>query len=650
MERRVILCGLGRVGSRVLDYLRSIGLAVVVVDTTCEPDDPRLHGLTLIRGDCRRQDVLEQAGVRTAHGVLILTSDDLVNISTALRVRSLNPGVRIVMRMFNENLLLQLGKAVQNVFVLSTSNLTAPLLALTALTGQALGTFRLEGHADGRRQVAELTVAAGAALHGRSVSEVAVRYKTLAIAHAPARDRVRLLRDVDPDARLMPGDRLVVCGEPRALAPLLSREGELIASHVYWAGFFRRHARAVWRTLLELDLAVKLCLGVFIAVVLVSTLIFHFGVQKDNTARAVFRTISLMATGADMHMEDLESDGLKLYASFLRIVGAVLTAALTAIIANFLLRARLGGALEVRRIPDSGHVIVCGLGNIGFRVCEELVSYGERAVAIEKATDGRFVATARRLGVPVIVGDATVREVLRQAHTPAARAVIAATNNELGNLEIALLVRELSPAQRIVVRLSDTSLAETLREAAGIRLALSIPALAAPAFVAALFGDRVQSVFLFAGRTLVAVDLVVAEQDSLFLGRPLQALARDYRFLVAGYFPADKALTGQGTSPRLAAGDRLTVIMELPDLERLLRREDLPHQFAVEVHGFPLPTRSWVAQLLRARQGLGPEAAEEALNHLPICLESGLTRGEAEELLALLRREKVLAEMRFEVG
>src|SRR5262249_41620408 len=152
---------------------------------------------------------------------------------------------------------------------------------------------------------------------------------------------------------------------------------------------------------------------------------------------------------------------------------------------------------------------------------------------------GRFVATARRLGIAVIVGDATVREVLRQANAPTARAVVAATNNELGNLEIALLVRDLNSTQRVVVRLSDTSLANTLREAASIRLALSIPALAAPAFVAALFGDRVQNVFLVSGRTLAAVDLVVTADDPFFIDRALGALAFDFRFLLVGFVPAN---------------------------------------------------------------------------------------------------------------
>src|SRR5262249_8071200 len=154
--------------------------------------------------------------------------------------------------------------------------------------------------------------------------------------------------------------------------------------------------------------AVKVCTAVFVAVVFISTLVFHYGVDKQRVALALFRTVSLMATGADMHGEQLPSEGLKVFVAVLRVVGAVLLAGFTAIVTNYLVRAGLGGALEIRRIPDSGHVVLCGLGNIGYRVLEELLSYGERVVAIELARDGRFVATARRLGVPVLVGDATV--------------------------------------------------------------------------------------------------------------------------------------------------------------------------------------------------------------------------------------------------
>src|SRR5262249_18717692 len=161
--------------------------------------------------------------------------------------------------------------------------------------------------------------------------------------------------------------------------------------------------------------------------------------------------------------------------SGLRIVGAALFAAFTAIVTNYLVRAQLGGALEVRRLPEGGHVVICGLGSIGFRVVEEVRGLDERVVVSERARGDRLVSRVRGLGAPVLLGDATVREVLRQAHSPSARAVIAATPSDLINLEIGLLARELNPGQRVVLCLADADLAQSLREAADIRLSLSVP-------------------------------------------------------------------------------------------------------------------------------------------------------------------------------
>ena len=61
-----------------------------------------------------------------------VTSDDLLNVSTALMARAINREVPITLRMFNQNLIARLGSAVENVYALSTSALTAPVLALIA--------------------------------------------------------------------------------------------------------------------------------------------------------------------------------------------------------------------------------------------------------------------------------------------------------------------------------------------------------------------------------------------------------------------------------------------------------------------------------------------------------------------------------------
>ena len=167
--------------------------------------------------------------------------------------------------------------------------------------------------------------------------------------------------------------------------------------NLLWAGWLRRNGRVLIRTFSEVDLAVKICTAVLAAVVIGSTLVYHLGINK-TLPDGLYRTISIMATGSDMHEDELPVGWQKVFVSFLRIFGAAVTAAFTAIVTNYLLRARLGSALEMRRIPDGGHVVVCGLGNVGFRVAEDLVRREERVVVIERVPDGRFVATARRWG------------------------------------------------------------------------------------------------------------------------------------------------------------------------------------------------------------------------------------------------------------
>ena len=192
---------------------------------------------------------------------------------------------------------------------------------------------------------------------------------------------------------------------------------------------------------------------------------------------------------------------------------------------------------------------------------------------IEADRDGSAswpVLAARAVVVP---GDATVLEVLRQARVGSARAVIAATGNELLNVEVALMTRELNPAQRVVVRLSDTDLAETLREAANVRLALSVPALAAPAFVAALFGDRVQCAVRVGDRVLMVVEFTVPDGDASLDGQLMREVTADFNVLPVAVVGADGVVKFQSPDMLLAAGDRLTAVAALPDLERLFRRE-----------------------------------------------------------------------------
>ena len=531
--RPVVVCGLGKVGSRVAEFLTATGVPVAILDTHADPAADHPAGWTVVRGDCRDPRMLARVGVGTARGVIICTSDDLANIAAALAARRLNPDVRVVVRMFNQTLIPRLGGAVKNITALSVSALTAPLLAAAALAGDSLAAFAVDATA---MQVAEVPVEAGSELAGRPAADVAGQFRLLVVGRAAGGGPPALFPDPRA-ARLAAGDRLTVCGRPEDIDVLLAGQADRRGG-VFWAGWPRRAGRTVGRAAAAVDLSVKVGTAALVGTLFASTLVFHFALGT-GWADGLYRTVSVVATAGELGGAGL-TPAAKVFLSVLKIAGAALVGAFTAILTQYLLRAKLGGAFEARKIPDAGHVVVCGLGNVGFRCVEELVRLGRPVVAVERDVSAPFAATVRRMGVAVVAGDGTVPAVLAQARAGTARAVIAATSSELANLEIALLVRDLNPAQRVVVRLTDPDFAATVRAGVGLQLAVSVPALAAPAFAAALYGDRVMTLFPVGGRTLAVVELTVQPADPCLLEVPLGAAMTDYEFLpvaVAGRPP-----------------------------------------------------------------------------------------------------------------
>ena len=498
-------------------------------------------------------------------GVVIVTSDDVINVSTALLARKLNPTCRIVVRMFNQSLLARLGSVVRNTTALSVSALTAPLMALTAISGESLAAFTVQGEA---QQIVQLAITADSPLLGKTVLAVGALGGVRVVGYIPKRGAITMLGETAQETILTEGDRIVLLGEPAQLSPLL-QDG--LSAKVRSASIVWRGLRALKRLLKVVDRPVLWATLVLVVTLVISSVVLSVG-TGITLIDGFYNTVSIMATGADLHGDGKEQ-WVKMFIGGLKLVGAALLATFTAIITNALLKARLGGALEALRLPESGHVVVCGLGNIGYRCVKELLQLQARVVVIEPNANSPFAATVRRMGVPVIVGDATIPEVLHQAHASTARAVIATTDEDLLNLEIALLVRELNKHQRVVVRMNDPDLAASTREAADIRYAVSPPALAAPAFAAALFGERIQALIAVGSRNFAVVELQADEGEQI-TGRTLDSLRQEWTMLplaVSNATMAKPEQTLQMDRP-LAVGDKLTTLIELRHLERLMQR------------------------------------------------------------------------------
>ena len=152
-----------------------------------------------------------------------------------------------------------------------------------------------------------------------------------------------------------------------------------------------------------------------------------------------------------------------------------------------LMTSRRRGEREWMKVMAStyrDHVVLCGLGHVGSRVLESLRAAGAEVVAIERDAGSRFAAAARAAGTPVLSSDMRDDAVLSEAGVASARCIIAATNDDLGNLEVALDARRMNPRIRVLLRFYDQRMAAKIQAAFGIEEAFSSAALAAPVIAA----------------------------------------------------------------------------------------------------------------------------------------------------------------------
>lgn len=190
------------------------------------------------------------------------------------------------------------------------------------------------------------------------------------------------------------------------------------------------------------------------------------------------------------------------------LIGAVLVAEGIAKVGGEVLETERRHALWVRIMTETlkDHVVVCGLGHVGYRVLEELRALGEDAVGIEREPS-EFVTTLRAQGVPVHVGDARRDDLLAETGIARAKAVVCATNDDLANLEIALDAKRMNPSIRVVMRMFDQRLAAKVGGALELDQSFSTSALSAPVIALSARIAGVKSAYRLEERTRVVCEV-----------------------------------------------------------------------------------------------------------------------------------------------
>ncbi|MFJ2949034.1 NAD-binding protein [Streptomyces sp. NPDC087226] len=554
-------------------------------------DDTLAPGERIVEAAEPSEAVLAEVGVDRAAALALVYDDDETNIRAALTARRLNPRLRLVLRLYNrrlgqhiEELLdqaaalgsdgpVERGGADIATTVLSDADTAAPALVATALVGtsKVVDAEGLLLRAVERRPPAPGEVADPGLC-------------TLALLSATSNDPAGAEGSEDSGDQ---GPRLLP--DAAAVAAATGR-GTVVLEQVSYSGppLPARRGGPPFASLFSRRLRWSLAGLVAAVIALAVTLTI---VTRDNPLHATYETLlDLFAINEPAHHESTGRQVLQLLSM---LVGLLLLPVLLAAVLEALGTFRTASALRKPPRGLSGHVVLLGLGKIGTRVLTRLRELHIPVVCVEGDPDARGMAVARRLRVPVVLGDVTQEGVLEAAKIHRADALLALTSVDTTNLEAVLYARSVRQDLRTVLRLYDDDFAKavyrTLRTAhpGALTRSRSVSHLAAPAFAGAMMGRQILGAIPVERRVLLFAAVGVRGHPQLE-GR---TVGEAFRAGAVRVLALDTA-GGSGGSGASGAG----LVWDLPDTY-VLRAEDRVVLAA---------TRRGLAELLgrRARRGV----------------------------------------------
>ena len=217
MNKHIVLIGLGHLGYRVAQRLHEMGKSIVVVEinlgthTTAAARD---MGIPVIQGDARHPGALESANIKDAQTIILASQEDAMNLQIALRARSLNPGIEVVIRIFDE----EFAHSLQQQFgftALSATEMAAPVFAAAAAGADVTHPISIEGQ---QLSLARLKILPSSDLADKTVGYVEDNYHLNIILLRHDHESEMHPTDTRP---LHAGDTLAVLGGPEQLSRLM---------------------------------------------------------------------------------------------------------------------------------------------------------------------------------------------------------------------------------------------------------------------------------------------------------------------------------------------------------------------------------------------------------------------------------------------
>jgi voltage-gated potassium channel len=220
LKNHYILCGFGRIGEIIARDLKGRGLSLVVIE-----NDPAMlslledSGYYFINGDATREEVLLEAGIERAKGLVSVVSTDADNVYVVLTARSLNPQLFIVARgeeFGSEKKLLRAGAdKVESPYRMGGQKMAQTIMRPTVVTFMELA--MKEGV---EWTMEEIAVGHTSPLLGVPLADSGIRQNLNLILVAIKRDDGVMLFNPSHETRIQAGDTLIALGQRRNLDAL----------------------------------------------------------------------------------------------------------------------------------------------------------------------------------------------------------------------------------------------------------------------------------------------------------------------------------------------------------------------------------------------------------------------------------------------
>jgi Trk K+ transport system NAD-binding subunit len=550
-HREIIVCGDDALANTIIDELRGAGARIIRISSAAD---------------------LLGAGVHRARAVVCAGPDDAVNLEIALLARRFSPNVRVVARLADN----VLGDAVANVSgpgaILNVADLAAPSVVEAVLSRNALQfhtadlefvVWGSEARKDGTLREIYGDLAPVAVVHGKNAPTPGETVP------CPGRDQ-----------QVYAGDWTSMIG----VKDELEARGITVPPSTATRSRHSKARRAIdAMRAMRADANPVLLPSVIFTLVLMfaATAMVRFAYINPRMSwldALYFTSETITSVGFGDFSFAAQSSTLRLFAIGLMFGGVMITAILVAIVADLLLSRRFVHTAGLRRARHMrGHVVVVGLGSIGIRVVSDLAAGGYDVVVIEKDENNRFLATAAELDVPVIFGDATMRQTLESARIHQARGVAVVTRDDMENIRTGIVLLESLGSHTtipIVMRVHGRALGAAVNQQFGFENVRSIVDLAAPWFIGAAMGLKVLGTFWVGQRSFMVGAMLVAEGSELD-GLRMVEMSTQTR-VIAITRPEGTVSLRPRRNSQLRAGDTVYLIGPYRELIATLRKGQPP--------------------------------------------------------------------------